>query len=340
MPDLVPVTVENFARAESDMYFASAVRDAGGIGRLRHYREVMPVDRQTVVRPNRDTLYSSGVFDLDAGPVTITMPDAGKRFMSLQVISEDHYVPLVAYGGEHTLEKERVGTRYVMAGVRTLVDPLSPEDLDQVHDLQDAIRVEQANPGRFEIPPWDQASQKKIRDALLVLSRTVPDSKRMFGAKDKVDPVRHLIGIAFGWGGNPEEDATYVNVTPARNDGTTVHRFNVRDVPVDGFWSVSVYNASGYFEPNDANAYTINHITAKKEPDNSVVVQFGGCNGHAANCLPIMPGWNYTVRLYRPRAEILTGRWTFPEAKPVEPGAAGSAHASAVRTQDQPRVGR
>jgi hypothetical protein len=27
-----------------------------------------------------------------------------------------------------------------------------------------------------------------------------------------------------------------------------------------------------------------------------------------------MPGWNYTVRLYRPKAEILEGKWTFPEA--------------------------
>jgi hypothetical protein len=27
--------------------------------------------------------------DLDAGPVTITLPDAGKRFMSMQVINED-----------------------------------------------------------------------------------------------------------------------------------------------------------------------------------------------------------------------------------------------------------
>src|SRR5207245_6106615 len=33
------------------------------------------------------------------------------------------------------------------------------------------------------------------------------------------------------------------------------------------------------------------------------------------NCLPTMPGWNYMVRLYRPRAEILNGTWTFPEAQ-------------------------
>jgi hypothetical protein len=30
-----------------------------------------------------------------------------------------------------------------------------------------------------------------------------------------------------------------------------------------------------------------------------------------------MTGWNYMVRLYRPRAEILNGTWKFPDAKPA-----------------------
>ena len=35
------------------------------------------------------------------------------------------------------------------------------------------------------------------------------------------------------------------------------------------------------------------------------------------NILPITEGWNYTVRLYRPRAEILDGSWTFPSIEPA-----------------------
>ena len=100
-----------------------------------------------MIRLNRDTLYSSAVFDLDAGPVTITLPDAGKRFMSMQVISEDHYVPEVVYGkGSYTLTKEKVGTRYVAVAIRTLVDPADPKDVEQVHALQDAIKVEPDEP--------------------------------------------------------------------------------------------------------------------------------------------------------------------------------------------------
>jgi hypothetical protein len=320
----VPVTADNFNRAESDMYFASCVKQAGGLGKFFHNREIMPIEKQTVVRANRDTLYSWAAFDLDAGPVTITLPDAGQRFVSLQAIDEDQYTPSVAYGaGKYTFNREQVGTRYFIAGIRMLVDPANPQDMQAVHALQDAIKGEQAAPGKFEVPNWDAASQKKVREALMVLAGTVPDTKRMFGARDQVDPVRHLIGSATGWGGNPNKDALYLTVTPSKNDGTTVHRLSVKNVPVDGFWSISVYNAKGFFEPNKLNSYTLNNLTAKKDADGSVTIQFGSCDGKTANCLPITPGWNYWVRLYRPRKEILEGKWTFPEAKPVAGKASG-----------------
>ena len=291
----------------------------GSFGKFTHRREPAAVDNQTVIRLNRDTLYSAAVFDLDAGPVTITLPEAGKRFMSLQVISEDHHTPGVFYGsGSYTIDKQKVGTRYVATAVRTLVDPADPKDVQQVHALQDAIKVEQASPGKFEVPHWDQASQNKVREALLVLATTIPDFKQAFGTKAQVDTVRHLIGTAAGWGGNPDKDATYLNITPKNNDGKTVYKLDVRDVPVDGFWSVSLYDAKGYCEKNEFNAYALNNITAKKSDDGSIAIQFGGCDGKIPNCLPIMPGWNYTVRLYRPRAEILDGSWTFPEPQPVQ----------------------
>jgi hypothetical protein len=86
---------------------------------------------------------------------------------------------------------------------------------------------------------------------------------------------------------------------------------------LDGFWSISLYNKEGYFEKNDREAYSLNSVTSTKSDDGSVTIQFGGCDGKVPNCLPIMPGWNYMVRLYRPRAEILNGTWKFPEARPV-----------------------
>ena len=100
--------------------------------------------------------------------------------------------------------------------------------------------------------------------------------------------MRFLIGAAQGCGGNPEKEALYLNVVPAQNDGKTHYRLTVSEVPVDGFWSISLYNAQGYFEPNRFNSYSLNNITATKEGDGTVAVQFGGCDGKVPNCLPIM----------------------------------------------------
>jgi hypothetical protein len=209
-------------------------------------------------------------------------------------------------------------TRALIA-LRTLVDPNDPGDVAEAHKLQDAVIVRQGKPGRFEIPNWDSASQKRVRDALTVLGSTLADWNGAAGLEGHVDPVRHLIVTATGWGLNPPKDAVYLNLTPERNDGTTVHRLTVpAAVPVDGFWSISLYNAQGYFQKNDLNAYTVNNLTAKKEADGSVKIQFGGCDGKVRNCLPIMKGWNDMVRLYRPRPEILNGMWTFPNAQPSE----------------------
>jgi hypothetical protein len=316
----VPVTVENFPRAETDLYVDAVAVKKGAFGKFIHDRTPIPIDKQTVIRMNRDTIYSGAVFDLAAGPVTITLPDAGKRFMSMQVINEDEYTPEVVYGkGTYTLTQEKVGTRYAIVAVRTLVDSSSPKDIEEVRALQDAIKVNQpGGPGKLEIPRWDPASQNKVRQALLVLAATLPDTKHSFGSKDQVDPVRYLVQSAAAWGGNPDKDAMYLNIVPPKNDGKTVYKLTVKDVPVDGFWSISVYNAKGYFQKNTANVYALNNIVAKKESDGAVVIQFGGCDDKITNCIPTMAGWNYMVRLYRPHAEVLDGSWKFPEAQPVD----------------------
>jgi hypothetical protein len=78
----------------------------------------------------------------------------------------------------------------------------------------------------------------------------------MFGTKDNTDPVRRLIGSASAWGGNPETEALYLNVNPPNNDGTTAYRLTVGKVPVDGFWSVTVSNKDGYFNPTAERLFT------------------------------------------------------------------------------------
>lgn len=312
----LPVHAGNFTRAETDLYFARAATD-DAFGKLQHRRQPAEIDKQDVVRMNRDTLYSNGVFDLSASPLEITLPDSGERFMSMQVLSQDHYTTEVVYApGTFKYTQEQVGTRYVFLIVRTLADPQNPADVKAANALQDAIKVQQASKGSFEVPTWDKATQDKTRQALLMLA-SLGGTTVMFGQKDEVDPISFLIGSAAGWGGNPPKAAVYAGVYPKASDGKTVHRLTVKDVPVDGFWSISVYNRDGYFEKNSAGLYSLNNLTAKPDPDGSVTIQFGGNPQDSRNYLPITPGWNYTVRMYRPRKEVIEGLWKFPEAEPV-----------------------
>lgn len=128
--------------------------------------------------------------------------------------------------------------------------------------------------------------------------------------------VVHLIGTAVGWGGLPEYEASYPNDhthRPAGRDRLTLH-----DVPVDAFWSLSIYNRDGFFEPNPWDSYSVNRVTAVRANDGSVVIDLGPePTGDEANFLAVMDGWNWTLRLYRPRPEALDGTWTMPEFQAI-----------------------
>lgn len=311
----VPVNVENFVRAETDRMFATFVADAGGVNRLKHNRTPTPVDRQTVIRMNRDTLYSIAVVDVSEG-ATVTLPDTAGRYLSAMVVSQDHYVDRVLHEpGAHELRAADHGTHWVAVAARILVDASNPDDVAAVNALQDGLAIEAAAATPFTSPDYDAVGLDATRAALLELARGLKGFDRAFGTKGEVDPIRHLIGTAAGWGGLPVSEAMYVGVEPAEHEGAFA--LTVRDVPVDGFWSISVYNADGYFEPNDRGAYSVNGLTATRDADGSVTVHFGGCADARPNCIPIMEGWNYTVRLYRPRAEVLDGTWTFPSIEPA-----------------------
>ena len=305
------VNVDNFARAETHRMFAGLQRDAGGINRFAHNRKPAAIDKQTVIRMNRDTLYSFAVVDISSG-ATLTLPDAGERYLSVMVVNEEHYINRVFHSaGRYPLTVEEFDSPFVVVAARTLVDPRDPGDLAAVAAVQDKLEISARSGRSFEPPEYDTESLDRTRRALLTLASDMTSFAASFGRKEDVDPVHHLISTAAGWGGLPDSEATYVGVSPHLPVGE--YELTVgQDVPVDGFWSISVYNADGYFEPNEAGAYSVNSITAARNADSTVTVRFGGDGDPGRNSLPITDGWNYLVRLYRPRAQIRDGSWTFP----------------------------
>jgi hypothetical protein len=234
------------------------------------------------------------------------------------VISQDHYSFAETTPGTYELTEEEVGTRFAYVLFRTFVDAADPNDLDAAHGAQDGIAVSGGGDGPFEAPDWDLESLAEARKALNDLASAVGfDVSRAFGRKDEVDPIDHMVGAIAGWAGQPATTASGIIDSVAANDGETPHVVSVKDVPVDAFWSVTVYNADGYLEPNELGRNSYNNVSAKANDDGSYTIHFGACEDGRVNCIPITPGWNYTIRLYQPRQEILDGSWTFPAIQPV-----------------------
>lgn len=312
-----PVTIGTFVRAETDTAIRAGLASRGGkFGEFVHDRGLASVEEQTVIRTNRDTLYSSLALDLSS-PTTITLPSAGGRFLAMHVINQDHYMFVETIPGDYVLTEENVGTRFGLVIVRTFADPNDPEDIAAANAAQDGLKVSGGGKGPFEAPDWDQDNLLKARRALNELATLGFDASHAFGRRDEVRPIDHLVGAAAGWGGQPQYAAEYVISSVNQNDGETLFVVTAKNVPVDAFWSITVYNADGYLEGNELGIHSHNDVTATANEDGSHTIHFGGCGDARINCIPISPGWNYAVRMYLPREDILEGRWVFPTPEPT-----------------------
>ncbi|MDE0589403.1 DUF1254 domain-containing protein [Halocynthiibacter sp. C4] len=230
----VRVTIDNFVRAATDIELAKYVTLAGGVNQFFHFRAPSPIDNQPTIRMNRDTLYSTVVADISAG-ATLTLPDVGDRYMTAMVVNQDHFINKVFSGsGTYTLDMEEFDTEFVIVFLRILADATDPRDVAEVNAIQDAITLEAGSSRPFLPPAYDEDTYEALVATILAFGPFTPDSSRMFGSRDEVDGVRHLIGTAGGWGGLPEAEAFYVNVDPELPVGT--YRIDVpADVPVDAF---------------------------------------------------------------------------------------------------------
>ena len=198
------------------------------------------------------------------------------------VIDEDHYISRVLHeAGEHRLTVDEYGTPFVSVSVRIFVDPSDPGDVAAVNALQDSLKIEAGSARPYTHPDYDPAGLDATRTLLLKLAEGIPDTRGMFGTAHEVDPIRHLLGTAFGWGGLPESEAFYTIDSEPRP--ATHHRITFRDVPVDAFWSISVYNRDGFFEENPAGVYSLNGVTAVPDEDGAVTIDLAPADERSLN---------------------------------------------------------
>jgi hypothetical protein len=311
----IVVTRETYARAETDRSFANIVQQAGGVNRFFKIRKPTPLDQQTVVRMNRDTLYAAAIVDTSKG-ATITLPEmpAGRYFSAL-LVDNDHYAPGTIYTpGTHTLPTD---TKYLAVVVRIqLLKPDDPEDVALVNRLQDQLVITAGSADAFAPPPWDKASLTALTatyNAEFATYAKYPDG--FMGPRGKADEaIRHL-AVAGAWGLFPNRDAIYINYNgklPATGCYTATYQ-----VPENSaFWSITMYGADGYMKSDNS---ILNQANRKMNADGTLTAFFGSkaACGDVPNRLDITEGWNFLMRVYRPGPSVLNGSYTLPPATPV-----------------------
>jgi hypothetical protein len=242
----VKVTPVTYIRAESDRQFGSVVKMAGGVNRLFHFRSPTPLDKQNIVRMNRDTLYSMGIVDTSKG-ATIAVPELPRdRYASAYLVDNDHYCPLVIYtAGTHELPKD---TKYLGVGVRIQVfNPRDAAEVALVNKLQDQFIINANSADPLPEFKWDLQSLKTLTAQYEKDAAQYSSFEGMMGPRGKVGETTRHIAAAAGWGLFPEWDATYLNYSGS-HDRAVCHKATYKVPENKAFWSITIYGNDGFMK--------------------------------------------------------------------------------------------
>lgn len=311
------VTPQTYIRAETDFAFADFQKNAGGkVNQFFYITRPTPLDEQSVVRMNRDTLYAGSVVDTEGG-ATVTIPEfPDDRYFSVLVIDNDHYAPVVFYEpGTHKIPED---TKYVSLIQRIqLLDPSDPRDVALVNELQKKIIIRASSADPFPEPKWDRNSMLMLRteyeEEFQKFSQYEPD---WMGPRGKVNERTRHLAAAGAWGLFPEKDAVYINYTgPSDPDKGYVATYEVPDN--NAFWSITVYGSDGFMK-SDKNIVNDRNVTLND--DGTFTVYFGSQEkiGDKPNRVDITEGWNFLMRVYRPGQSVLNREYRLPDVKILE----------------------
>ncbi len=311
----IKVTPETYIRAESDRQFNDIVKLAGGLNRFFHFRSTTPLDKQNVVRMNRDTLYSLAVVDTSKG-ATITVPVLPEgRYVSVYLLDNDHYVPFVIYkSGTHKLPQD---TKYLIMGVRIKVfNPKDKGEIALINKLQDQFIIKADSEDSLPAFKWNMDSLKAMT-AQYEKDATQYDSyKGMQGPRGKVDEKTRHIAAAAAYGLFPEWDATYLNYNGGHDD-KSCHQATYKVPENNAFWSITVYGDDGYMK-SDNNVVNSSNVTLNS--DGTFTVYYGSKDicGDMPNRVDVTDGWNFLMRIYRPGPSVIDGSYKMANAEAVK----------------------
>lgn len=310
------VTAETFIRAETDNMFAAMINNAGGTNTFFHFRQPTPLDKQTVVRMNRDVLYSGGVFDAKEG-LSVTFPQlSDERYASVYIIDNDHYVVDIIH--EPGTYKVKSDTEFVYIIVRIQVkDSTNKNEIASVNALQNKFKVVSNRGSDFPEFKWNRDSLDALRKTYEAGSKKYDSWAGMMGERGKVNEQTRHFAAAAAWGLLPEYEATYLNYQLAETNSNTCYFANYAVPENNGFWSITVYGDDGYMK-SDNNVFNQSNTHIKN--DGTFDAYFGSeavC-GKVKNRVDVSSGWNFLFRIYRPGESVLNGSYKLPVVSAVK----------------------
>jgi hypothetical protein len=305
----IPVTLENYEVAESDLAFYNITKLVGMNTFFHFPTGAFDLNNQTVVRMNRDTYYSGAIIDTTQG-ATVTIPETNGRYLSVMVVQNDHYIDQVFLEpGTHEITSD---TDFAMVAMRIRANQSDPADNEAIAALRAGVKLEVGGNASHVRPNYDMEQLVALRDELTVEGTKLGTLMGMQGAHGTIEPMMHLYGTAIGWGLLPDAQAQYLGSPKFPNDGCYMASYAAPPFNEPGFFSITIYDADGWIY--DENGI-LNEFNMNLNEDGSFDAYFGEC-GDVDNNLPTVDGWNYILRIYEPKLEELQD-FRLPEVKKI-----------------------
>jgi hypothetical protein len=283
------------------------LQGAVGVNRFQHARRLTSTDAQPVVRMNRDTYYSTALVNVSGGAMlTLPVVPAG-RYLSVQPITEDHRIQPMSYGGGTYPLATHTGTHLFV--IVRLDSAFTPQEAAL---YQDQMEINAGSSGRFSFHGVDEHSfvavERGLKAKVGMLARRdgVNALKGMFTAptdssRGLFTEEKYQIGAAIGWGGAQWVDNIY-EVSP-NFPVEDCHQLTFEDPGNEAFWSVTVYDQSGFMFDDLAS---VSSTSAAPNEDGTYTLSFG-CGALASNNIGTANEsgvFNVAIRHYRPGVKV------------------------------------
>ena len=313
------MSAKEYIQSETRAFFADFI-GRSGLNKFFHFPGLSSAEDKWVVSPNNDTVYSVAIVNATEG-FTVSMPETGDRFISIQIIDENHMTPFYLYGGgERKFSADQFETDYVVVGIRTGTDASDADVKYILEELHPKYQIVGAKEEDKMVRP-DIETMKKVRVPLIKQYDTLPDT---FGTMQKktsdVDDWEKFTYVTAGaWGLSAEENAMYKPYAKTGVKGGDCYKATYQKVPAEAFFSITAYGPDKYLMSNDYNVVSTNQ-GLKSNEDGSFTVSFGGmnCKDLAPNFLYTpKDNWAFLMRAYKPDVAKFK-EYTLPEIKKVD----------------------